>query len=190
MFYKYITIKRITYLNMKKIPRNITKIIEVLKKGSVSIDDYYSSQNLFIQNKYKNIEFNYDNLDSNLQSIPLQLNYNVILIYKIVNNYNKEIYLGEWTIFSLKEAIKQYEDYCSKGQTNIFNVAYRDIGMGHVQVISCDLKTHLLFYRYDGGSNGWDRDINYNKIINKGSKDYKQILFTEWFYSIKFNELE
>ena len=57
--------------------------------------------------------------------------------------------------------------------------------MGHVQVVSCDLDSHLLFYRNDGGSNGYDRFANYENIIQNGSKDHKQLFFKEWFCNIE-----
>ena len=65
-------------------------------------------------------------------------------------------------VLSLDEAREQYEDYCDHNQFNVFNIAYRYRGMGHVEVLSCNLYNHLLFLRYDGGSNGYERADNYN----------------------------
>ena len=58
--------------------------------------------------------------------------------------------------------------------------------MGHVRVISCELDTHLLFFRQDGGSNGYDRDDHFNYLIKNGTAPYKdkQIFFTPWFFKI------
>ena len=55
---------------------------------------------------------------------------------------------------------------------------------GHVEMISCDLQSHLLFYRPDGGSNGWDRINNFNELIQKGSTPYEKFHFYKWFYNI------
>ena len=52
--------------------------------------------------------------------------------------------------------------------------------MGHIRMLACDLNTHLLFIRMDGGSNGWDREHNYNDLIKNGSKAYPKINFTQW----------
>ena len=38
--------------------------------------------------------------------------------------------------------------------------------MGHVEMLHCNLYISLLFIRMDGGSNGWDREYNYKKVIN------------------------
>ena len=162
------------------------EILKVLKKGSISKEEYQSTQEPFFCNDPRSesfdIEFNNNEI---YKDIPLGLNRNIILIYKILGNPKKEIYLGRWTILSLEEALKQYKDYCEKGQKKIYNIGYKYLGMGHVQVVSCDLDSHLLFYRNDGGSNGYDRIANYEDIINNGSKNHKQFFFTEWFYNIE-----
>ena len=57
-------------------------------------------------------------------------------------------------------------------------------------MISCDLNSHLLFYRPDGGSNGYDRQDNLDKLIKNGANDYKKIYFSDWFYKININNNE
>jgi hypothetical protein len=57
--------------------------------------------------------------------------------------------------------------------------------MGHIKVLSCDLTTHLLFVRPDGGSSGWDRDNNFKNLIKNGSSNYKQYFFSDWFFNMK-----
>ena len=166
----------------------IQKILSVLKKSYTSPNDYCSIQQPFMcQNKQKifDMEFKNNNL---IDKIPYGLNRNIVLIYKIFGNPKKEIYLSKWTILSLEQALKHYQDYCENGQKNIFNIGYRYLGMGHIQVISCDLNSNLLFYRPDGGSNGYDRMENYNEIIQNGSKKYKHFFFSDWFYQIEFDK--
>ena len=117
----------------------VQKILKVLNKSYISSDSYRSTQEPFMcKNKEKrfDIEFKENNL---FEKIPDGLNRNIILIYKIFGNPKKEIYLSNWTIMSLEEALKQYEEYCKNGQQNIFNIGYRYLGMGHIEVISCDL---------------------------------------------------
>lgn len=60
-------------------------------------------------------EFNISNESINntyIKKLPHSLNNNIKLIYKILNNPNKEIYLNEWTIMNLTDALKNYENYC------------------------------------------------------------------------------
>ena len=163
--------------------RAIENIIRVLNKGNLSEEGYNSCQRPFFHNdsnkKSFEIEYNISNI-----KIPEGINRNILLIYNILGNSKKEIYLNDWTIFSLENAIEYYNEYCKHGQTKIFNVAYRYAGMGHIEVLSCDLDSHLLFYRMDGGSNGWDREANFKSVIKNGSKDYKKFFFRKWWDNI------
>ena len=90
-----------------------------------------------------NFEMNFKDIGD----IPSDLNKNFIMLYNIVGNPKAEVYINEWTILSLDEAREQYEDYCDHNQFNVFNIAYRYRGMGHVEVLSCNLYNHLLFLR-------------------------------------------
>ena len=49
----------------------------------------------------------------------------------------------------LNECLKIYNDYLSKSQTKIFDIATQYMGMGHYNVLSCDLNMQI-FYTYDG----------------------------------------
>ena len=165
----------------------ISKILSVLEKASVSQNGYDSTMQPFFCKDYDEkfkIEFEGN---QKYKEIPKGLNRHIILIYKILGNTTKEIYLGEWTLLSLDKALEQYDDYCKNNRKNVFNVGYKYVGMGHVEVLSCDLDSHLLFLRPDGGSNGYDRLANYNEIINNGPKKYKQFYFSDWFYNIKID---
>jgi hypothetical protein len=159
----------------------INQILEVLNKGTISTNNYISSDKpLFMKNNAESFK-QYNNLK--LQ-IPENVNRNVKLIYEIFGNEQKEIYLDEWTIMSLEEALKRYKELCAQGQDNVFDIGFRYLGMGHIEIISCDLKSHLLFYRPDGGSNDWDRITNVNELIQKGSTPYDKFHFYKWFYNI------
>jgi len=165
----------------KKKIKTINQILDVLNKGTISTNNYTSSnQPFFMKNSTESFK-QYNNLKL---EIPENLNNNVKLIYEIFGNAQKEIYLDEWTIMSLEEALKKYKDICEQGQNNVFDIGFRYLGMGHIEMISCDLKSHLLFYRPDGGSNGWDRINNFNELIQKGSTPYNKFHFYKWFYNI------
>ena len=165
----------------KKMKSN-TQMLEVLYEGTISTNNYTSSDKPFFM-KNSTEPFKQYNEQLTLQ-IPENLNNNVKLIYEIFGNEKKEIYLDEWTIMSLEEALKKYKDICEQGQNNVFDIGFRYLGMGHIEMISCDLKSHLLFYRPDGGSNGWDRINNFNDLIQKGSNPYEKFHFYKWFYNI------
>lgn len=162
--------------------KQIKSLLSILNKCKISSDNHNSTSVPFFA-RSQNIEDFIINNNKINNNIPERLNRNIKLIYELLGDNEKEIYIGDWTLMSINEAVKIYENYCSHGQKNIFDIGYRYIGMGHIEVISCDLNSHLLFYRPDGGSNGWDREANFNKVINKGSKDYEQFYFSKWFYN-------
>ena len=169
------------YITRKK--ETIEKMMTVLNKGYISNNDYNSANEaFFVQNKNNKfiIDFNI------IEGIPDSLNRNIITIYNILGSKNKELYLSEWTLMSINNAVKRYDELCKLNRKDIFDIGYKYEGMGHITVLSCDLNSHLLFYRPDGGSNGYDREDNLNNLIKNGSSNYKKFFFTEWFYNIKF----
>lgn len=167
--------------------KNIHKILKVLEQSNISSNDYDSTKLPFFSSdsSLNNFTLNFQSLSN--YNIPESLNRNIVLIYKILGHPDKEIYIGNWTILSLKKALSIYQDFCNNGQNNVFDIGYRYLGMGHVEVISCDLKSHLLFYRRDGGSNGFDRQANYENIIQNGSESCEKFFFSKWFYNILNN---
>jgi len=168
---------------IKNKEKQIKNILSILKKSKISSDNHISSQVPFFSNSnitnIFDIGFNEINSD-----IPESLNRNIKIIYQLLGDNNKEIYIGDWTIMSINEAITRYKNLCDHKQNKVFDIGYRYLGMGHIEMVSCDLDTHLLFYRPDGGSNGWDREINLNNLINEGSSPYKKFYFSQWFYQI------
>lgn len=181
--------KRIYQLNYndrllnKKITQ-INKILSILKQCKISRENHNSSSLPFFSRDFDPITFTTNSKCLNNYNIPDSLNRNIKLIYQLLGDPEREIYIGEWTIMSLNECSKRYKDFCQNGQKDVFDIGYRYMGMGHIEVISCDLKTHLLFYRPDGGSNGYDRYANYQDILKNGPDKYEKFFFTKWFYNI------
>lgn len=162
--------------------KHIRKIYNVLSKSKVSDDEYDSTQiPFYLFDKKNDFEINHELIEN----IPKGLNRNIKIIYDILGNPKKEIYMKEWTIFSVNKALEIYKEYCNNGQTNIFDIGFIYQGMGHIRIIACDLTTHLLFYHNGGGSNGYDCENNFHETIKNGSKNKEQYFFSEWFYNIK-----
>lgn len=165
--------------------KQLNNIMEILKKAKISSENYDSTQEPFFSrdNEKENFE-----IDHNIiKDIPEGINRNISLIYDILGNSKKEIYLAEWVIMSLDRAIEIYKNYCNNGQNKVFDIGYRYMGMGHIEVISCDLDTHLLFFHPGGGSNGYDRLANFDNIVSNGPKGYNQFFFSDWYYKIKLD---
>lgn len=178
------------------------KIINVLKHAKISNNNYDSTQVPFFFKDSNKIDFRIDTSNNTINNtnnnannntinnmIPNGLNRNIKFIYSLLSNTSCEIYLEQWTFFSIDKALKIYNDFCKNGQSKVFDIGYEYMGLGHINVISCDLDTHLLFFRPDGGSNGYDRDDNFNYLIKNGTTPYKnkQMFFTSWFFEILKN---
>ena len=171
-----------TFINNKT--QIINKMLNALSKATISSNDYLSSNDPFFGNDTNVQPFQqYNNLFDDAQ-IPEGLNRNIKLLYEILGHQKKEIYYGTWTIMSLNQALERYKVICAMGQTNMFDIGYKYDGMGYINVLSCDLTSHLLFYRLDGGSNDYDRQANLDDLIKKGSVPYEKIYFSEWFYNV------
>ena len=173
-----------TTRSMIKKQSEVNKIFEVLKTCAISSTDYVSSKEPFFKNDNSRQPFQQFNMLFNNEQIPEGLNKNIKVIYQILGHQKKEIYYGQWTIMSIDEALERYKELVSQGQTNVFDIGYKYGGMGYIDVLSCDLTSHLLFYRVDGGSNDYDRLYNLNQVINEGSRPYDKFYFSTWFYNV------
>ena len=162
----------------------IIKILEKLKHASISKDDYVSSHKPCFMNDDASVPFQQYNMLYCGGEIPDGLNRNIKVMYELLGHQKKEIYYGEWTLMSVDEALQRYKQLCSKGQTCVFDIGYKYGGMGYIDMLSCDLTSHLLFYRLDGGANDYDRLYNYNHVIKEGSEPYDKFYFSTWFYSV------
>ena len=162
--------------------KQVNTILELLKDGNMSSEGFKSSDQPWFMSEEKLDKIVLNN--NFTPEVPDNLNLHIKILYNMIDP-DREIYLGEWTIMSLNQVLKIYKDYCSEGQKNVFDIAYRYMGMGHIEVLSCNLYNHLLFYHPDGGSNGYDRMDNHKKIIKFNYKDYEYMVFTNWAKKVK-----
>ena len=163
--------------------KRIKSILDILDTGTLSEENYDSTQEPFFQMN-NNKEFKQD--FKRIPELPHGLNANIRHIYEIIGNSKVEVNLKnniseQWIFMTLDKALKIYEDFKSQGQTTVFDIAYTYRGMGHIRVLSCDLMTHKLFFRPDGGSNMWDRDLHNKQIINYNTDNYDYFYFMDWF---------
>ena len=142
--------------------RLVTNILDFLKEGHMSEEDYDSAQMPFFM-KDKTNEFKVNNKD--IPQSPEGLNRNIKLMYELFGNPDIEVYIRDWTFLSLNKAIEVYNDYVNNNLTKVFDIGFQYAGMGHIVVLSCDLDNHLLFKRRDGGSNDYDREVNYKNLL-------------------------
>ena len=162
----------------------INKLLDKLKSASLSSKDYVSSKEPFFRNDDNTQPFQqFNNLFIGAQ-LPERLNRNIKLLYELLGHQKKEIYYGPWTIMSVEEALQRYKELCRQGQHNVFTIGYKYGGMGYIDMLNCDLTSHLLFYSVGGGSNDYDRTYNANNLIKNGATPYNKFHFSDWFYNV------
>ena len=148
-----------------------------------------SSDQPFFTNDNRSKKNKIGNNKREISTIHRKLNRNIHEIYKYTKSDDQEIYLYDWTFMSIKEVKERYKSLCAK-RSDIIDVAYKYHGLGWIVVLSCDLNNSLLFERMDGGSNGWDRENNFNKLIMEGSKPYKKVNFSQWVNKLSHDMYE
>ena len=161
--------------------KQVMSVQELLSSAKVSAENHDSTQEPFF---YKNVSGNYQMEHKELPDFPDSLNRHIKIMYELIGNPDIEVYLGEWTIMSLTKCLENYKKYCEDGQEKIFDIALTYMGLGHVMVLSCDLENHLLFKRRDGGSNGYERDANYQDLLKYDKNKYDHMYFCQWKNSI------
>ena len=124
-----------------------------------------------------------------ISTIHEKLNRNIQEIYRYTERDDQEIYLYDWTFMSIDEVKERYKNLCEK-RSDIIDIAYKYHGLGWIIVLSCDLTNSLLFERMDGGSNDFDREENYYKLIREGSQPYEKVNFSQWVNNFSQNIYE
>jgi len=170
----------------QKVHTRINLIVEILKHAQMSQNPHDSTNEPFFMNGPTK-EFIQD--FKNIPELPEGLNTNIRYLYQIIGNPSIEVIFKkgkyeQWTFMSLERALEIYQSYVTDGLTRVFDIAFKYMGMGHIEVLSCDLQTHNLFYHRSGGSNGWDRQHNHQKLL-EFQGDPNEIYFLNWYCKFK-----
>ena len=157
------------------------KALEFVKSGKIGQEKYNSTQVPFFQqnpNKTADLGSNQDEVNKILEIIPLP----ILLqkIYLIIGDPRIEFYHGDWTILQLEDVKKRTDIYRSKNQNRAIDFAIKYEGMGHITVASYDSELDMIYFRHDGGSNGYDREYYHNFAIKYVPKKDTSIYFEEW----------
>jgi hypothetical protein len=87
-----------------------------------------------------------------------------------------------WTLMSLQTV---YETFIHHQKWNpicrSLDIAYIYHGMGYIIVASVDIQTGKMYLRMDGGSNGWDAELNYQFASNYQPGNDNCIEAEDWF---------
>lgn len=101
-------------------------------------------------------------------------------LFQIIGATDVEFYWDKWTLFSMDQIEARFEVYRKHEQFRVIDFAQAYLGMGHVVVVAFDPADLTIFFRRDGGSNGWDRDCNWNRIKNYTPQKQDTREFSTW----------
>tara|TARA_B100001093_G_scaffold506125_1_gene564536 strand:+ start:1041 stop:1574 length:534 start_codon:yes stop_codon:yes gene_type:complete len=140
------------------------------------------NNDLSINNTLSIIENNNITIINEFKILGLEKNINDFFLDH--EAYNKEIYINEYTFFSIKKILDLYEYYKNENINNIIDIGFIYQGMGWIKVIYYNTKFNKLFFRMDGGSNDLDRLDNYNNMKKLSKLNNIELLDTK-AYSFK-----
>lgn len=162
--------------------KRMERILLTLTKGLKSSEGYNSYKQYFYQDPNSK-PFIIGSTE--VKTFPKGLNESVQWLYQLIGDPQSEVYVKEWTFFSLEQALSLYKDYQENGQERMFDIAYRYYGLGTVEVLSCDLQTHKLYIQLDGGANGWDQEYNKKNRYVLNPDTVSQMRFMVWWDQLK-----
>ena len=138
-----------------------------LTNATYSDNNYDSTQQPFMLKSLGNpVNTNSDMVNINNKIVQLNITGKLKKLYQIIGNPTIECYINNWTIMSLNNIIKQYHIYKEKKQLRAIDFAFIYAGMGHMVICSYDPKTKKIYYKRDGGSNGYDRQLSFVEACN------------------------
>ena len=146
-------------ITSKKCKSYIDKYSEYLK---CPIDESSALDNIYFENTSEKINYEQKIEKIDEQYVPLfnSLPLGLKIIYSSIGCY-KEAVLNDFCFLSLKIINENKNNF-----NNFIDIAIRNAGMGHVLLLSLHKTSNKLFFRSDGGSNGFDIDYYYNKYSN------------------------
>ena len=160
--------------------------IDSLLKDFTYSDESYSSLNVpFFKQDRRNKIINNDKTIITLErydELKDKIPYELQCLYEYINNADVEAYSKcGITFWKWNDILSYYKTKCSNGQKNVLDFALKYVGIGWVQAYFVNLANGEIYKRYDGGSNGYDRDYNFNKICkwDGNTTTYTQCTFKD-----------
>tara|TARA_B100000424_G_scaffold264955_1_gene253956 strand:+ start:1285 stop:1809 length:525 start_codon:yes stop_codon:yes gene_type:complete len=117
--------------------------------------------NIIDTNSINIIDNNIDLLNQ-LKDIDLDNNIKEFLIKN--NGITKELYINDYTFFSIQKIIELYNNRKKDNIVNIIDICFIYEGMGWINVGYYNSNFKKIYFRLDGGANMYDRMENYNNL--------------------------
>jgi len=152
-----------------------------LRNGQKGTTNHNSLQESFCEKNISNnrlIGGNTEKVNTILKEITLP--HTLSLIYKIIGEVDSEFYLNNWTLMSLDSIIARQKIYIENKQERVIDFALGYMGMGHMVIVAFDPIDFKIFFRRDGGSNGWDRETNWEYIKTYKPNEADKHDFSVW----------
>jgi hypothetical protein len=100
-----------------------------------------------------------ERIEQMLERVPLPSE--LCKVYRVIDRPHCEYIFGQWILMSLQHVHDQYNIRVSHDQRRAVDFAIQYMGLGHCDVCSYDPEQKRIFYRGDGGSNGFDVSRNF-----------------------------
>ena len=151
------------------------KAKEIFYASSICEEGSSGLSNPFFQSNPEDSSFNVDEVISrncskeHFQAVnevfqDINLPKHLLFLYYWLESGSREFNYANMIWMSLDSIRERIAAYKEGGQKQIIDIAYQYAGMGWVNVLSMNVKTGKFFFRADGGSNGYDREDNWEKI--------------------------
>jgi hypothetical protein len=111
-----------------------------------------------------------DILEEKLILLENALSDDIKNFYRKIGSSTQEIYINSWSLFSIDNILNLNKNYKNDNIT-ITDLGLKYEGMGHCKVAFYDPQTNMIYYRFDGGSSGWDRQYNFKNLQNYKSDE-------------------
>ena len=177
-------------MNIEQLRKEYSDILKFVNTGKSSLDDYKSVNVPFCEKLIDKQPILLNLFNESLQTIDeLEIPSTLKKIYQIISNTKVEYYFDKWILYSMDWLKERYVLYKSKNQNRIIDFFYIYIGMGHIIVVSVDPLDKKILFRRDGGSNGYEREINWNNICKFIPNEKDKHDFSIWFTMVKSQQL-
>ena len=113
---------------------------------------------------------NTQELEEKLTLIDNYLSYDIKNFYRNIKSSTQEIYIKDWNLLNITNIYDMLVDH-KEDNIHITDFALKYCGMGHCKIAFYDYKTNMIYYRHDGGSNGWEREERYETLKKYTSND-------------------
>ena len=110
--------------------------------------------------------YNYDDFFDIFKTYK-DVNFNkaLLLLYIYTGSVQKQIITQNgWTLFRIEQIFDRYKNDKERLWIDI-GIVYQ--GLGHVLTLRMDIRNGELFMQPDGGSNGYEREMYYNKYVEQ-----------------------